>query len=46
MAAPATAGSAALLLEAYRDRHGSLPSGLLGPVRLDGARRTRSSAPR
>ncbi len=27
MATPAAAGSAALLLEAYRDRHGTLPSG-------------------
>jgi subtilisin family serine protease len=30
MAAPATAGSAALLLQAYRDRHESLPSGSSG----------------
>jgi uncharacterized repeat protein (TIGR01451 family) len=30
MATPATAGSAALLLEAYRDRHGSFPSGSSG----------------
>jgi subtilisin family serine protease len=30
MAAPAAAGSAALLLEGYRDRHGALPSGASG----------------
>lgn len=30
MATPATAGSAALLLQAYRDRHGRLPSGSSG----------------
>lgn len=30
MAAPATAGSVALLLQAYRDRHGALPSGASG----------------
>jgi subtilisin family serine protease len=30
MATPATAGSAALLLEAYRDAHGALPSGASG----------------
>ena len=30
MAAPATAGAAAMLLQAYRDRHGSLPSGSSG----------------
>jgi subtilisin family serine protease len=30
MAAPATAGTAALLLQAYRDRHGSFPSGASG----------------
>jgi uncharacterized repeat protein (TIGR01451 family) len=30
MAAPATAGSAALLLQAYRDRHGTAPSGSSG----------------
>ncbi|MGH7540471.1 MAG: S8 family serine peptidase, partial [Gemmatimonadota bacterium] len=30
MAAPATAGSAALLLQAYRDRHGASPSGSSG----------------
>ena len=30
MATPAAAGSAALLLEAYRDRHGALPSGSSG----------------
>jgi subtilisin family serine protease len=30
MATPATAGSAALLLEAYRDEHGTLPSGSSG----------------
>ena len=30
MAAPATAGSAALLLQAYRDRHGALPRGASG----------------
>jgi uncharacterized repeat protein (TIGR01451 family) len=34
MAAPATAGSAALLLEAYRDRHGTLPSGSSGLSQL------------
>jgi subtilisin family serine protease len=35
MAAPATAGSAALLLQAYRDRHGSAPSGSSGLSGLD-----------
>jgi subtilisin family serine protease len=30
MATPATGGSAALLLQAYRDRHGGLPSGSSG----------------
>jgi subtilisin family serine protease len=30
MAAPATAGTAALVLEGYRDRHGALPSGASG----------------
>ncbi|MGH3064692.1 MAG: S8 family serine peptidase [Gaiellaceae bacterium] len=30
MATPATAGSAALLLQAYRDRHGALPAGSSG----------------
>ena len=30
MAAPAVAGSAALLLQAYRERHGSLPEGASG----------------
>ena len=30
MATPATAGTAALLLQAYRDRHGALPSGSSG----------------
>ena len=30
MAAPATAGSVALLLQAYRDRHGAIPSGSSG----------------
>jgi hypothetical protein len=30
MATPATAGAAALLLQAYRDRHGSLPFGSAG----------------
>jgi subtilisin family serine protease len=30
MATPATVGSAALLLQAYRDRHGALPSGSSG----------------
>ncbi len=30
MATPATAGSAALLLQGYRDRHGTLPSGSSG----------------
>jgi subtilisin family serine protease len=30
MATPATAGSAALLLQAYRDRHGAFPSGSSG----------------
>jgi subtilisin family serine protease len=30
MATPATAGTAALLLQAYRDRHGSLPAGASG----------------
>jgi len=30
MAAPATSGSAALLLQAYRDRHGASPSGASG----------------
>jgi subtilisin family serine protease len=35
MAAPATAGSAALLLQAYRDRHGSSPSGSSGLSGLD-----------
>ena len=30
MAAPATAGSVALLLQAYRDRHGSFPAGSSG----------------
>ncbi len=34
MAAPATAGSAALLLQAYRDRHGALPSGSSGLAAL------------
>jgi len=34
MATPATAGSAALLLQAYRDRHGALPSGSSGLVGL------------
>ena len=33
MAAPATAGTAALLLQAYRDRHGALPSPGLRPRR-------------
>ena len=41
MAAPATAGSAALLLAAYRERHGTLPSGSSGRV---GARRARLRA--
>lgn len=34
MAAPATAGSAALLLEAYRDRHGADPSATSGVAGL------------
>jgi subtilisin family serine protease len=34
MATPATAGSAALLLEAYRDRHGTMPSGSSGLASL------------
>lgn len=45
MATPATSGSAALLLQAYRQRHGALPSGASG---LSGwrPRPTRSFAPR
>jgi subtilisin family serine protease len=35
MAAPATAGSAALLLAAYRSRHGTLPSGSSGRSGLE-----------
>ena len=34
MAAPAATGTAALLLEGYRDRHGSLPSGSSGVAGL------------
>ncbi|HEU0248887.1 MAG TPA: S8 family serine peptidase [Gaiellaceae bacterium] len=35
MAAPATSGSVALLLQAYRDRHGSLPAGSSGLAGLN-----------
>jgi len=35
MATPATAGSAALLLQAYRDKHGALPSGSSGLSELN-----------
>ncbi|MEX0710454.1 MAG: S8 family serine peptidase [Chloroflexota bacterium] len=37
MATPATAGSAALLLEAYRNAHGALPSGASGTAALPSA---------
>ena len=47
MAAPATAGSAALLLQAYRERTARCPSRRVGQSSGSrGARRTRSSAPR